>query len=58
MTYKLIPVFKRNTCEDCIYYCSENKVCQSKKVATSGCHPYVDWFDRHFCKPYMTKREK
>ena len=41
-----------NACSKCDYYCAKNNVCQSKKCATCGCHPYVNWFDRHFCKAY------
>jgi len=52
MLYKLIQWFKRNACKDCDYYYPENNVCQSKKCETCGCHPYVNWFDRHFCQPY------
>jgi len=52
MIRKLIKWFNRNYCKECDYYCAGNNVCQSKKCATNGCHPYVNWFDRHFCKPY------
>lgn len=50
-----ISTFKRNVCKECDYYCSENNVCQSKKCETCGIHPYVNWFDRHFCQPYKRK---
>ena len=52
MIKKLIKWLKRNPCKNCDYYYKENNTCQSKKVATCGCHPYVNWFDRHFCEPY------
>lgn len=57
MIYKLIQWFKRNACKECDYYCSKNNVCQSKKVATCGCHPYVNLTDRLFCKPYKAESE-
>lgn len=50
--YKLIQWFKRNACKDYDYYHPENNICHSKKCETCGCHPYVNWFDRHFCQPY------
>lgn len=40
----------RNPCKDCIYYCKENKTCQSKKCATYG-DGKVSWIDRMFCSP-------
>lgn len=40
----------RNPCRDCIYYCKENKTCQSKKCATGGIGK-VSWIDRLFCSP-------
>lgn len=52
MINELIKRLKRNPCKECLYYCKENNVCQSKKCATCGCHPYITWFDRLFCKPY------
>jgi len=55
---KLIQLFKKNACKDCGYYCPENNVCQSKKCVTCGCHPYVNWFDRHFCQPYKESEKK
>lgn len=55
MIKKLIGLLKRNPCKDCDYYRKENNVCQSKKVATCGNHPYVNWFDRHFCEPYKAE---
>ena len=51
---KLIQWFKRNACKECDYYHAENNVCQSKKCETCGCHPYVNWFDRHFCEPHKS----
>lgn len=57
MIHKLIQWFKRNACEKCDYYHTSNNTCQSKKCATCGCHPYVNWFDRHFCEPYKTESE-
>lgn len=54
--HKLIQWFKRDACKECDYYHAENKVCQSKKCATCGCHPYVNWFDRHFCEPYKSRK--
>lgn len=54
---KLIKWFKRNPCKSCDYY-KKNNICQSKKVATCGCHPYVNWFDRHFCEPYKIESNK
>ena len=51
MIKKLIKWLKRNSCKNCDYY-RKNNICQSKKVVTFGCHPYVNWFDRHFCTPY------
>jgi len=53
----LIKWFKRNPCKECEFYHSKDNVCQSKKVATCGCHPYVDWFDRHLCQPYEPESE-
>ena len=58
MIKKLIQWFKRNACKDCDYYYPENNVCQSKKCVTCGCHPYVNWFDRHFCQPYKAESEE
>lgn len=52
MINKLIQWFKRNACKECDYYHAESNVCQSKKCETCGCHPYVNWFDRHFCEPH------
>lgn len=57
MIYKLIQWFKRNPCKDCDYYHSHNNICQSKKVSTCGCHPYVNWFDRHFCEAHKAESE-
>jgi len=57
MIKKLIKWFKRNACKECDYYYPENNVCQSKKCETCGCHPYVNWFDRHFCTPHKTESE-
>lgn len=57
MIDKLIQWFNRNSCKECDYYFPENNVCQSKKCATCGCHPYVNWFDRHFCEAYKGKQE-
>lgn len=57
MIHKLIQWFKQNVCIECDYYCSENNVCQSKKCATCGRNPYVDWFDRHFCEAHKTQME-
>lgn len=54
---KLIKWFKRNPCKNCDYYNKVNNICQSKKVATCGCHSYVNWFDRLFCEPYTYKAE-
>lgn len=57
MIKKLIKWFKRNPCKECEFYHSKDIVCQSKKVATCGRHPYVDWFDRHLCQPYEPESE-
>ena len=57
MLNKLIQWFNRNPCKECKYYHPENNVCQSKKCATCGCHPYVSWFDRHFCEAYRIEGE-
>lgn len=54
---KIIERLKRNPCEECAYYHKENNVCQSKKVATCGAHPYVGLIDRMFCEPYKAKSE-
>lgn len=51
MIKKLIEWLKRNPCKNCEYYHKENNVCQSKKVATCGNHPYVNLADRLFCEP-------
>ena len=51
MINKIKRLLSKNACRECDYY-RENGVCQSKKVATSGCHPHVNWIDRHFCRPY------
>ena len=56
MIKKLIKWLKRNYCKNCDYY-KKNNICQSKNVATCGCHPYVNWFDRHFCTPYKAESE-
>ena len=50
-------IIKRNPCKNCDYYRKENNVCQSKKVATCGNHPYVTLFDRLSCEPYKAKQE-
>lgn len=57
MIKKLIKWFKRNPCKTCVYYRQRNNVCQSKKVATCGCHPYVNWIDRLFCEPLKESEE-
>lgn len=57
MIYKLIQWFKRNPCKDCDYYHSHSNICQSKKVSTCGCHPYVNWFDRLFCESHKAESE-
>jgi hypothetical protein len=57
MINKLPQWLKRNACEGCDYYCEENNVCQSKKCATCGVHPYPNWFDRHFCESYKAESE-
>lgn len=57
MTKKLIKWLKRNSCKNCDYY-KKNNICQSKKVATCGCHPYANWFDRHFCTPHRAGMER
>lgn len=46
-------LLKRNPCEKCKYYCAESNVCQSKKVATCGMHPYVNLIDKLFCEPCL-----
>lgn len=46
----------RDACSECDYYIPENGICQSKKCCTSGNHPYVNWIDRKFCKPYKAER--
>lgn len=57
MIDKLIQWLNRNSCKKCDYYCAENNVCHSKKCATCDSHPYVNWFDRHFCEPYKLESE-
>ena len=57
MIKKLIKWLMRNPCIECKYYHKENNVCQSKKCATCGCHPYVNWFDRHFCEAHKVESE-
>lgn len=61
MIHKLIRWFmknyKKNACKECDYYCADYNTCQSKKCATCGRHPYVNWFDRHFCEPYKAESE-
>ena len=57
MIKKLFKWLEKNSCIECEYYCKENNVCQSKKCATYGCNPYVNWFDKHFCKPYKAENE-
>jgi hypothetical protein len=52
MINKIKKLLNKNACSECNYYNPDTKVCQSKKVQTYGCHPYVNWFDRKFCKPY------
>ena len=47
---KIFEWLKRNPCKKCKYYIVTNNTCQSKKCATCGRHPYVNWFDRHFCE--------
>lgn len=56
MIKKFIKWFKRNPCKNCDFY-KENNICQAKKVTTCSCHPYVNWFDRHFCEPYRAENE-
>jgi hypothetical protein len=51
MINKIKGFLARNACDECDYYNPENGVCQSKKIATCGCHPCVNWFDKHFCEP-------
>ena len=46
---KLLELFKRNPCKECMYYVSTNNVCQSKKCASNS--PYVTIIDRLFCEP-------
>lgn len=58
MIYNLIQWFKRNPCKECDYYRPKNNICQSKKCATYGCYPHVDWIDRHFCQPYKTEKKR
>lgn len=57
MLNKLIQWLKRNPCKECDYYYPASNVCQSKKCATCGCHPYVNWIDRHFCEAYKAESE-
>ena len=52
MLTKLKEFLYRNPCKECLYYSESNNTCQSKKCATCGCHPYVTWFDKLFCKPW------
>ena len=40
----------KNPCKDCIYYHKENRICQSKKCATTGSGK-VSWIDKLFCSP-------
>ena len=54
---KVIKWFKRHPCKNCDYY-TENNICQSKKLATCGNHPYVNWFDRLICEPYKIESNK
>ncbi len=54
---KIKEFLARNVCSECDYFNPENGVCQSKKVQTCGCHPYVNWGDRHFCEPYKAGSE-
>ena len=58
MINKIKKFLAKNVCSECDYYKSENGVCQSKKCATCGCHPYVTWFDRKFCEPYKADRSE
>ena len=53
----IAKLLKRNPCKECAYYHKENNVCQSKKVATCGLHPYVSLIDRMFCEPYKAESE-
>lgn len=48
---KIKAFFKKNACEDCLYYNESTKRCVSKKMGTNGWGD-VDWIDRHFCEPY------
>lgn len=52
---RLIEYLKRNPCKECDYYHERNNICQSKKVATCGTHPYINKIDRMFCEPYPRK---
>lgn len=52
---KLMSWLKKNACVNCDYYIKTNKTCQSKKCV--GVIPYVNWIDRHFCKPYKYSEE-
>ena len=56
MIHKIKEFLYKNACNECDYYRKNNNTCQSKKVQTCGCHPYVNWIDRHFCEPHNTER--
>lgn len=55
MTNIIKEWLNKNVCIECDYYNENNNVCQSKKVATCGCHSYVSWFDKHFCEPHKAE---
>ncbi len=55
MITKIKEFLVRNVCMQCDYYNPENGTCESKKVKTCGLDPYVDWYDRHFCKLHKSE---
>jgi hypothetical protein len=55
MIKKIIKWFKRNPCIECKYYLQETNICQSKKCATYGNHPYVNKIDRLLCEACKDK---
>jgi len=54
----MIKWLKRNPCKECIYYRPKDNICQSKKCASCGCHPYVSWIDRLFLRTTQTNQKK
>lgn len=53
MLKKLMELWKRDPCKECIYYSKENNVCHVRKIETCGNHPYVSRIDKMLCTPRL-----